>query len=452
MNQHNQVSEQDFDEIAETARETYVWGYPLVQAARIRLVSTVGVETNSAKLTAPIHSFAHGRVLANPDTKIGVGPNNDTLYSLIWMDIEEGPFVFETPNFGSLYYTFSLNQADSASPDSLGQRTHGSQLPPLFIHGPDYEGPIPDGMIEVVSPTRYFELAGRTLVRSAADYPAVHALQNEMRLTRYSDWQQGNFGPPKPVSQRPLDDPDIDVSGELVFLEQLGQVLKDWYVREAESEIVQRSAAIGLTTDGFDPSVLSERQREAVIAGLAAGRQQVLEASRELGTQVNGWTINYQGARFGNDWLLRSAVAKDQIYVAVPEEAIYPIARVDADGMLLDGRNDYVIRFEAEELPPVGAFWSITLYDDNGFMVENSEDRYSIGDRGGDLVRGADGSIEIMISGEKPEGSKWNWLPAPPERFYLMMRLYQPKEPIFQRAWVPPKIERIGLAHSKKAY
>lgn len=430
-------------ELREIARDTYVWGYPLVQAAIIRLVSTRGEEPNSAKLTAPIHSFAHGRVLANPDTKIGVGPNNDTLYSLIWMDMEQGPFVLETPAFGDRYYTFSLNQSDSASPDSLGQRTHGGKLPTLFIHGPDFAGTVPDGMLAVEATTRYFELAGRTLVRGEDDYAAVHALQDAMYLTRYDDWRKGRSVTPAPTAQRPLDDPSLELEGELVFLENLGQVMKDWWVRDEDRAEIERASAIGLSTDGFDPAQLNAAQKAAVIAGLEEGKAQVLTASRELGTQVAGWTTNYSGARFGNDWLLRSAVAKDQIYVAVPEEAIYPIARTDAEGNLLNGTNDYRIVFPEGQTPPVGAFWSITLYDDVGIMVPNPIDRYSIGDRTGDLKTDEDGNTVIVLSNTRPEADYANWLPAPEGPFYLMMRLYIPSAQILDGTWQPPAVERV---------
>lgn len=434
---------EELRELREIAQETYVWGYPLVEAARIRLVSTSGQEPNSAKLTAPIHSFAHGRVLANPDTKIGVGPNNDTLYSLIWMDLEEGPFVFEAPDFGSRYYTFSLNQADSASPDSLGQRTHGGKLPPLFIHGPRFTGTVSEGMLAVEATTRYFELAGRTLVRGEDDYPVVHALQDSMYLTRYEDWREGREAVPAPAEQRPLDDPSLEVPGKLVFLENLGQVLKDWWVRDEDRSAIDRASAIGLGTDGFDPAKLDAAQTQAVIAGLEAGMAEVLEASRKLGTQAAGWTTNYSGARFDEDWLLRAAVAKDQIYVAVPEEAIYPIARTDAQGEALNGVNDYRIVFSQGERPPVGAFWSITLYDDHGIMVSNSINRYSIGDRTGNLKTTADGETVIVLSAQRPAAKDVNWLPAPEGPFYLMMRLYIPAETILDGTWQPPAVEHV---------
>ncbi|SLK08844.1 DUF1254 domain-containing protein [Novosphingobium mathurense] len=433
--------------LAQTAEELYIWGYPLVQAARIRLVSTQGSVADSAKLTAPIHHFAHGRVLANPSTHIGVGPNNDTLYSLIWMDLKKGPFVFEAPDFGERYYTFSLNAADSTSSDSLGQRTHGGKLPPLFIHGPDFAGSTPAGMVDVTSPTRYFELAGRTLTTGTdADYAKVHALQNAMKLRTYADWRHGVNRAPTTAPQRPLHDGAHNIPPDLMFLEELGQVLRDWWAQPDDVGYLNDAKKLGIDPDGFNPGRLNGEERARIAEGLVQGQKLVECQSRRLGVQSHGWTTNYQGARFGQDYLLRAAVAKDQIYVAVPEEAIYPIGRVDSEGQLLNGNFDYRIRMSADSLPPVGAFWSITLYDDNGFMVENPIDRYSIGDRTQDLMHTQDGSVEIAIGHTRPSGADLNWLPAPQGPFYLMMRLYVPGKAILDGTWTPPPIVRVSSA------
>ncbi|GGC39860.1 hypothetical protein GCM10011371_29010 [Novosphingobium marinum] len=435
----------DTSEISEVARDVYVWGYPLVQAARIRLFSTnPDAPGSAAGLFAPINRFAHGRVLANPETKIGVGPNNDTLYSLARLDMEDGPFVLETPDFGDRYYTFSLNLADSSSIGAVGQRTHGGQLPPLFIHGSDYRGTVPQGFLSIASPTRYFSLAGRTVVRGEEEYPAVHSLQDRMRLVRYADYLASSDALPPRSPQSPLDEPSIEAPEGLEFLEQLGQVLRDWRVRDEDRPFIEAARRLGIGPRGFDPLALTGDRLQAAREGLRAGEELVLRRSLELGEQVNGWTTNYDGPRFGQDFELRAAVAKDQIFVAVPEEAVYPIGRVDSEGRLLDGRNSYRITMAAGETPPVDAFWSITLYDDRGFMVPNPIDRYSIGDRTKDLIRGSDGSVTIELSHTGPTDPQANWLPAPPGRFYLMMRLYRPRPEVLSRDWQPPKIERIS--------
>ncbi len=440
----------DADALAKAAERVYIWGYPLVEAAKIRMRVTDPAYTgNSNAMLAPLNHFTHRRQLADPDYRIGVGPNNDTVYSLAWVDLGPQPLVFEAPDFGERYYTFSMNLADSSAQQSLGQRTHGGQLPPVFLHGPDYRGEVPEGMVEVASSTRYLLIAGRILVRDSSEYPLVNALQDQLRLRTLEDYHSGSTGDASAPAQRALLSPGQGQLPEhLAFFAELGSVLQDWHFGEQDSAVLADLAALALALTaerGFDSAALDAAQREALLQGYNSGKMQVREKSLRLGTEVNGWTVNYQGPRFGRDFLLRAAVAKDQIYVAIPEEAIYPIARVDAQGEALDGRNDYRIVLGAGALPPVGAFWSITLYNDEGYMVHNAIQRYSIGDRSSDLVYRDDGSIAIDLSARAPaEEEQSNWLPAPEGPFYLMMRLYIPQAAILSGEWLPPAVEKLA--------
>lgn len=426
------------EDLRDLAVRAYVWGMPLVEAAMIRsrFVSGRGM----------LNQFSHRRQLAGPEMRAGVGPNNDTIYTLAWVDLSDGPLVLSMPDFGNRYYTISINQADSSSDQSFGQRTHGGQLPPLFIHDRNCSSPTPAGMVSVPVSTRFANLAARILVKDASDAASVHPLQNKITLIRWSDWQAGNkvaaLG--KMVPALLLESPGQ--TSEFIFLERLGHVLKDWSPRDdAERSIISSLEALGIDPlHGFDPARLNPRDHAAVLAGIAEGRALVERHSRALGTQVNGWMINYTGPRFDHNYLLRAAVAKDQIFVAVPEEAIYPVARVDARGKALTGRHRYRIRFAPGRLPPVGAFWSVTAYDDQGFMVPNAMNRYSVGDRTKDIVRDHDGGITIQLSKIKPKkGLTINWLPIGNGKFYLMLRLYIPKPEARSGEWVPPPIVPI---------
>jgi hypothetical protein len=419
------------------AERAYVWGMPLVEAELIR---------SRFKAMAPLNRFFHRRALSGPEMRAGVGPNNDTLYSLTWVDLSEGPLVVTTPNFGDRYYTISINQADSSSNQSLGQRTHGGRMPPLFVHGPDWTGPVPAGMVAVPVSTRFANLAGRILVRGPEEYAEVHVLQDQMTIYRWRDWQAGNRTPAaEPAVDLSLK-PDPAVPDELRFLDLLGQILRYWQARDpGEAAMIASFAPLGLGLGvGFDPGRLSPAARTAAIAGLNVGRRRVAKSALALGTQRKGWTTNFRGSRFGEDWLLRAAVAKDQIFVAVPEEAIYPVGRVDSEGRPLSGAHRYRIHFASDALPPVQAFWSVTAYDDNGFMVPNPMRRYSIGDRSPGLRRHADGGITIELAkNPPPPGDKVNWLPVSDGPFYLMMRLYVPRAEVLQGKWVPPAITRL---------
>lgn len=427
------------------AKRAYVWGMPLVEAARIRERFTSTAQDGDVP-GQPLNQFKHRRKLSGPEMKAGVGPNNDTVYSLAWVDLADGPLVITAPDFGERYYTFSINLADSSGEQSLGQRTHGGQLPPMFLHGPGHDGAVPAGMVSVPSPTRYVNVAGRILVRGPEEYAQVGALQDRLQIHSWKDWQAGRRDPAPAGRQIEMETGPVGASEADAFYYRLGSVLRDWHVRPEERPIIASLAGIGLSPEhGFRPETLSPAQRAALAQGHAEGKALVAQASLQLGVQQNGWTTNYRGPRFGTDYLLRAAVAKDQIYVAIPEEAIYPIGRIDATGQPLTGKEAYRIRFAPDALPPVDAFWSITAYDDQGAMIPNPIDRYSVGDRTPGLVRDADGSVTIWLSATPPSpASGGNWLPvAPGAPFYLMMRLYQPKAELLEQRWSPPAIERM---------
>ncbi|WP_176488999.1 DUF1254 domain-containing protein [Rhizorhabdus dicambivorans] len=434
------------------ALRAYIWGYPLVRAAQVRQNTTLPADPFRPRppsaAGAAINRLGHAAELATPLMKQGVAPNNDTLYSLAWLDMREGPFVLEMPDFGDRYYTVQFGQADSSTEQALGQRTHGGQLPPVLIQGPDQQVALPAGMVGVRSRQRYMMIAERSLVRTPADLPAVHALQRAMRLRRWVDYAAGTDLPAPVSDQRPLLAPDTRCPAPLHFLEMLGNVLRDWRPDAGEARLISGLRPLGLAAGrGFRLEALSQAGRAAAARGLADAEAAVRAKTFTLGRNVNGWSVNYGGSVFGEDHLLRAAVAMDQIYVLPAEEALYPNARSDGGGQPLDGRNRYVLRFGAGDLPPVDAFWSITMYFARGLMVPNAAGIYSIGDRTGGLVRNADGGIDIMIQQEPPAAPRSvNWLPAPPEPFMVMMRLYRPRAPVRSGHWKPPAIQKIGGA------
>lgn len=435
----------------------YVWGYPLVRAAQLRQNTTNPENPQVARPPAvpgaPINRLGHQRELSTPQMRHGVAPNNDTLYSLAWLDLAGEPFVLESPDFGNRYYTFQMGQADTTTVQSLGQRTYGGQLPPVFIHGPQYTGSVPKGMIGVRSDQRYFMIVGRFLVSGRSDLPAVHSLQDRIRLRPLSAFAAGQPTTGAIPAQRRLVDPSNPVEPSLRFLEMLGAVLRDWERQPKDESILDSLRGIGVTREhGFRPQDLTSRQLMTITKGLEDGEAAVRAKTYNLGRKINGWSINYAGPRFGDDYLLRAAVAMDQIYIVEPQEALYPSGRLDSDGGQLDGHQAYRIRFSKGSLPPVSAFWSITLYYAKGFMAPNPIDRWAIGDRTPGLTYGEDGSLEILIQNERPEGDKAsNWLPAPREPFMLLMRLYLPEKPILDGTWTPPAIERIGVRSATAA-
>lgn len=430
-----------------------VWGYPLVRAAELReKATTPDVPPTPEVAFAPINTLGHARALASPETRIGVAPNNDTLYTLAFLDTNSGPFKLSTPDFGNRYYVFQFGEADSSTRQFYGQSTHGRRLPPIFIVGPEYRGTPPVGALLVRSTQRYLMIAGRILVDGPGDLAAVHALQDQIVLHKGPEVRR-EAGGVRRVSAPPAR-PDTPVPANLGLLAKLGEVLRDWRPDKEERRLLSSWRAIGLDTQrGFRAGRLSDTERALVERGVEDGLAIIRAKTRHLGLPANGWSTSYAGSRFGSDYLLRAAVAMDQIYVLDRKEALYPVAHVDANGAELDGRKRYVICFRTRDLPPVDAFWSITLYYAKGFLVPNAIDRYSIGDRTPGISYGADGSLHVYVQHDRPDSARSaNWLPAPEEPFMLMMRLYGPKESAINGQWHPPAIMPVPAGSEQAPY
>ena len=193
--------------------------------------------------------------------------------------------------------------------------------------------------------------------------------------------------------------------------------------------------------DAYDPPV-----QQAIREGIEDAHRQIEERGNELGTTIDGWDYTPPMGDYGNDYLFRSAVAWKFIYTNSPEEAMYPIANLDSDGEQLTGSEKHILSFPAGRLPPVEAFWSITMYDaGTRLMVHNPIDRYSIGDRTRGLQYGADGSLTIYIQQQSPgPNEETNWLPAPQGPFYLIARAYIPKEPLLTGEYRLPAVKKVN--------
>ncbi|HUD91642.1 DUF1254 domain-containing protein [Sphingobium sp.] len=225
-----------------------VWGYPLVRAAELRLKATRPEQPFAPRpttvATAPINRMGQARDLAGPDTRIGFAPNNDTLYSLAFLDTQAGPFQLDTPDFGKRYYVFQFGEADSETRQSYGQSSHGERLPPIFIVGPDYRGKIPTGAKVVRSTQRYLMVAGRVLVDGSLDLPNVHRLQDAILLRKWLG--RGRLVQAPITSQRFLAGDRDDVPDGLKLLANLGTVLKDWRVSDEDADLGASLCRIGL--------------------------------------------------------------------------------------------------------------------------------------------------------------------------------------------------------------
>ena len=422
--------------------QAFVFGFPWMYLSMLRYLWTNVAKDPARTPYAPLNQFWHLRQLADASYRDGGSPNNDTPYSIAWLDVGKEPVVLSHPDMGDRYFTFEIAGLDSDNFAYVGKRTTGSAAGAFAIVGPNWQGDLPEG-VTALSPSRTSAVLifGRTLVDGADDMEEVKRLQDEYRLTPLSLWGADTLGP----EDRDVWPPFPTDDDPLAAWKTMNRAMSENPPGRHEDILAS------LATIGLGPEQDVEAQDDATKRGLAraakAGRDLLGGAMRGLGPMRNGW--NYPPSTMGRagdhaDFLTRGAVqCLGGIIANDPEEAMYPNAFVDTDGVPLTGTSKYRIRFEPGELPPVHEFWSLTLYGTDANFVDNPINRYAIGNRTPDLEMDSDGALTIRLQSDEPDGG--NWLPTPKsDQFYLVIRLYSPDERAVSGAWSPPAIERVG--------
>jgi hypothetical protein len=434
------------------AIEAYIYGYPLVLMDVTRQVMTN--VSGPGEHAAPLNQFGHMRAFPDDTNTTVVEPNADTLGSFAFLDLSPEPMVLSVPDMDGRYYLMQMLDGWTNVFASLGTRTNENAEGDFAITGPGWTGKLPGRVQEIRCPTAMCWIIGRTQTNGKSDYAAVHDVQDRYKLTPLS-----SFGKPyKPPDDVPVT-PRVDVKTPPVeqvtrmsasaFFGRLSGLMQNNPPAGADAGAVERFAAIGIAPgkpfrlESMHPSLAKEI--EASVVDDAQARI-IAEAGKPHGRNLNGWQFMTNMGRSGTDYLWRAVAAFMALDAGLPEDAIYPRATTDTDGHLLTGANRYEITFQKGQLPPVGAFWSITMYNDRQFFVPNPIGRYAIGDR--DKIEfNNDGSLTLYVQNESPGKDKEpNWLPAPKDSFNLLMRLYWPKKEILNGAWKPPRIERSVAA------
>jgi len=435
-------------EVEKLAKEAYIFGYPLVLMDVTRQVSTACPEAGPK--CAPMNQFAH--LAAFPDHTFTdvVSPNADTLYSFAWLDLSKEPIVLSVPDIKGRYYLMQMIGAWTDVFASPGSRTTGTGKGDFAIVGPGFKGKLPPGLKKITSPTNIVWIAGRTQTNGKADYEAVHAIQKEYKLTPLSAWGKP-YTPPTnvPVDPQISKYPPVEQVKKMpapAFFARLNALIKENPPAAADAEAMKKFAAIGIApgqkfnVQDFDPAVKSALEK-----GMKEAFQEIAaKAQKPPSKVVNGWMLTYDLGSYGTKYLYRAAIALVGLGANLPADALYPTTRVDGEGKPFTGKNKYVMHFTKDQIPPVKAFWSLTLYNNKQFFVENPINRFAIGDRD-KLKFNPDGSLDLYIQHESPGQEKeTNWLPAPKDSFNLIMRLYWPKKSVLDGTWAPPPVKRVS--------
>ncbi len=440
----------DKREAYEIGVEAYVYLYPLILMDTTRRVGT-NCEAGKKPGFGPTNAFHHFRTFPPADYHYVVRPNFDTLYSSAWLDLTREPVIVSVPDTHGRYYLLPMLDMWTDVFAVPGKRTTGTDAANYAVASQGWSGSLPDGVQQTISsPTPYVWIIGRTQTNGPKDYEAVHKVQDGFIVTPLSQWGT-RPEPPTVVIDSTLNmqtPPMVQVNTmpAATYFTYGAELMKVNPPHLSDWSIVARLKRLGIepgTSFDFDyasPAVKAGLER-AVVDGLKLMNDKL----PTMAPVVNGWQMSTDTIGvYGNSYLKRATVAMAELGANPPEDAVYPLNVSDADGKPLDGANKYVLHFMKEELPPVDAFWSVTMYDGDGFQVANELDRFALGDRDR-LQYNADGSLNIYMQHESPgRDNESNWLPCPATgALGVTMRLYAPKAPVLDGRWKPPAIQRV---------
>ncbi|MFC6282666.1 MULTISPECIES: DUF1254 domain-containing protein [Polaromonas] len=419
--------------------EGYIFGYPLVIMDATR--------ANAALTLAPENTLHRVRQFPDASFRDVVRPNVDTLYTSGFIDMARGPWVFEMSANDKRYEVMPFMDAWTNVFAAPGTRTTGTAGGRFLLAGRDWTGQVPQGLTLLRSPTQMVWLIGRTQTNGAADYPAVHGLQDGISLRSLAEWQAGKPAPVvawQAAAVKPV--PPVEqmrAMGVETFFTRLAMLMVGNPPAAADGPMLVKLSRIGVTA-GQAPN-WSTLDRWAIALGRWLADFTVAKELKKPRDLVRGWsTPPAILGNYGTFYNARAVVAMIGLGANLPADATYPNTAVDGSGQALDGSRSYRLHFKATELPPVNAFWSITAYGSDNFFIDNPLHRYALGDRD-PLVYNPDGSLDLWMQAEAPAGDKTkNWLPVKSGKpFLLNARLYWPKPAALNGAWGMPAVERV---------
>ena len=448
------VQHYGFIATAAIAEAAFIYGLPLVVS--YAMMYEQAVDRQSRHFKAPFNRIKNeDRVFTSVDAAVLL-PNNDTPCSLVWMDLRAEPIILSVPAVDAKrYYSILLRDGRFYNYGYIGSRATGSEAGDYMVVGPDWRGETPSDIRKVFRSSTQFSLAlFRTQLFDPADIDNVRKLQAGYELQLLSKNRQ---------QASPRLAPAIDfqkISRKLLrknFFQHLAFALQfapaQFLEADADANLVKLGVGPGKTFNFRD---LSSKEKVEVILGIRLGDRKIDRTIANSSAVVNGWRI---AASFGDsvfyngNWLRRAAAAKANFYGNDPVEAVSPFTEVDDHGRTLDGsKHDYTLTFAPGQLPPVNAFWSLTIYDAKSrLLVKNAIDRYLVNSSMLPMMNtDADGGLTIHIQHKSPGAHRRaNWLPAPDGPMCLVLRLYWPKTsapsilPIGKGTWQPPDVQRV---------
>ncbi len=438
-------------EALDTAVDAYVYAYPLVTMEYTRRVSTNVAAPEGDK--APMGQFAKLREYPNASYKTVTAPNADTLYTVVWLDVSKEPWVVSIPDLKGRYALFPMLSGWTDVFQVPGKRTTGTGAQKYAITGPGWSGTLPPGVTEYKSPTGMVWLLGRIYCTGTPqDYKAVHALQDQMSAVPLSSY--GKPYKPEPgtvdsnIDMKKAVREQVDSLDGAAYFKLFAELLKSNPPAADDAPMVAKLAKIGIVPgQDFDAAKLDPAVAKGIAAAPKPAQEKIMAWFKDAvkagdATLSNGWFFSTKTGTYGTNYIQRALITAIGLGANRPQDAVYPTSEADAEGKPYSGANKYVMHFNKGEMPPVDGFWSLTMYNGDFFFVDNPLNRYNVSSRS-KFKPNADGSVDVYIQNESPGKDKEaNWLPAPKDKFILMLRLYWPKEKppsIIDDSWkIPP--------------
>ena len=418
------------------AEEAYAYFYPLVIMEKTRLTH-MAVGSEMGKLF-------HQRKRSTHRERTVARPNADTLFSSVWLDLSNGPVILKTPESLGRYYMYQVLDAWSDTICVVGSRTVGEGPSAVAFVPTGWTGDLPEDVFAVTAPTRTLWIIGRVYVAGDDDLSGALTFQKNVEVVHIqgsSDVATREQIPPvtmPPVAQVKALTPEE-------FFTLGAQLLARESPHGTDGSQLLRLAQLGFVPGSkFDFEKQSKEVQEALRKAPEAVQPRLKRPRSDPFAMVNGWHINRsQIGVWANSYFLRAAVALIGLAANPVEDALYPKLVKDSDGNRIDGAANYKLHFEPGSTPPADAFWSVTAYDGDGFLVENELNRYCIGSSD-QLEYNNDGSLDIYLGPTLPSESPLsNWLPTCAGGSDPSLRLYDPRPEAYDGTWEPPVAQRI---------
>jgi hypothetical protein len=438
------ITEQEAHAIAVDA---YLYFYPLVTMDVTRKQST-NIEPGKEFGKGPMNMFTNVPEYPPGNLKLVVRINFDTLYSIAWLDMTKEPMVVAAPNTNGRFYLLPMLDMWTDVFASPGWRTTGTEAGNFLVTPPGWNGTVPSGTTRIDAPTPYVWIIGRTKTDGPPDYEAVHKIQAGYKVTPLSQWGKA----PQPVEVKI--DPSIDMKTPPKiqvdtmpadkFFAYAAELMKVNPPHITDEPMIAQLKKIGIEPGkSFALEQVPPTIRNALATAPEKGQKLMAWKVPTLARVVNGWSLNTDTMGvYGNYYLKRAIIAQLGLGANLPQDAIYPINLGDESGKPLDGANKYTLHFDKDNAPPVDAFWSVTLYDSEGYQVPNALNRFAVSSWM-PLKRNPDGSLDLYFQNESPGADKdANWLPAPKTAFNVLLRMYAPKSEALTGKWSPPPVTR----------